>query len=143
MKNDTIQLLSECNAGIRMGLDAMDQVMPGIKNRTLRGLLRRSKNEHVRLGRETHRLLNELGEGGASLPPVVKGMSRMKIQMKMAMNRSDQTIAGLMTDGCNTGVKSLSRYLNEYQRAEPRAQAIAKRLIQLESGLSENLRCYL
>ena len=52
-------------------------------------------------------------------------------------------IAELMTDGCNMGVKSLSRYLNQYKAADDRAKAITKKLINLETDLCSDLRVYL
>jgi hypothetical protein len=48
-----------------------------------------------------------------------------------------------MTDGCNMGVKSLSRYLNQYKAAGENAKDVAKRLIKLEAQLAENIRPYL
>lgn len=60
---------------------------------------------------------------------MAQGMSWIKTNMKLAMNTSDETIAELMTDGCNMGVKSLSRYLNQYKAADDRAKAITKKLI--------------
>ena len=63
--------------------------------------------------------------------------------MKLAMHESDSTIADLMVDGCNMGIKSLSRYLNEYKAASENAKNIAKRLIALEDALGQDLRAYL
>ena len=63
--------------------------------------------------------------------------------MIRAMEDTDATVADLMTDGCNMGVKSLSRYLNQYKAADEQSKNIAKRLIQLEEGLSVNMRSYL
>ena len=60
---------------------------------------------------------------------MAQGMSWIKTNMRLAMNTSDETIAELMTDGCNMGVKSLSRYLNQYKAADDRAKAITKKLI--------------
>ena len=60
---------------------------------------------------------------------MAQGMSWIKTNMKLAMNTSDETIAELMTDGCNMGVKSLSRYLNQHKAADDRAKAITKKLI--------------
>ena len=60
---------------------------------------------------------------------MAQGMSWIKTNMKLAMNTSDETLAELMTDGCNMGVKSLSRYLNQYKAADDRAKAITKKLI--------------
>lgn len=74
---------------------------------------------------------------------MAQGMSWIKTNMKLAMNSSDETIAELMTDGCNMGVKSLSRYLNQYKAADDRAKAITKKLINLETDLCSDLRVYL
>mgnify|MGYP000761652720 FL=1 len=74
---------------------------------------------------------------------MAQGMSWIKTNMKLAMNTSDETIAELMTDGCNMGVKSLSRYLNQYKAADDRAKAITKKLISLETDLCSDLRVYL
>ena len=70
-------------------------------------------------------------------------MSWMKTEMKIALDRSDGTIADLMTDGCNMGVKSLSRYLNQYPAADAETKDLAKRLIASEERLSADLRQYL
>lgn len=74
---------------------------------------------------------------------MAQGMSWIKTNMKLAMNTSDETIAELMTDGCNMGVKSLRRYLNQYKAADDRAKAITKKLINLETDLCSDLRVYL
>ena len=74
---------------------------------------------------------------------MAQGMSWIKTNMKLAMNTSDETIAELMTDGCNMGEKSLSRYLKQYKAADDRAKAITKKLINLETDLCSDLRVYL
>ena len=67
----------------------------------------------------------------------------MKTNLKMAMDESDKTVADLMTDGCNMGVKSLNQYLNQYKAADEVSKDIAKRLIKLEDQLATELRGYL
>ena len=74
---------------------------------------------------------------------MAQGMSWIKTNMRLAMNTSDETIAELMTDGCNMGVKSLSRYLNQYKAADDRAKPITKKLINWETDLCSDLRVYL
>ncbi len=51
--------------------------------------------------------------------------------------RSDATVADLITDGCNMGVKSLNRYLNRYAAADEKAKTVAK-LIRLEEKLTQS-----
>ena len=48
-----------------------------------------------------------------------------------------------MTDGCNMGVKSLNRYLNQYKAADERSKDITKRLINQEQELAFQMRGYL
>ena len=74
---------------------------------------------------------------------MAKGMSWMKTNVKLVINESDETIADLMTDGCNMGVKSLSKYLNQYKAADEKSKDITKRLIKLEEKLTEDMRAYL
>jgi hypothetical protein len=59
------------------------------------------------------------------------------------MDNTDNTIADLMTDGCNMGVKSLNKYLNEYKAADEFSKDITKRLINLEEKLTVDIRKYL
>ena len=61
----------------------------------------------------------------------------------LSVNESDSVIADLMTDGCNMGVKSLSKYLNEYQAADESSKDIAKRIITSENKLANEVRAFL
>ena len=74
---------------------------------------------------------------------MVKGMSWVKTNLKLGMDDSDQAIADLITDGCNMGVKSLRKYLNQYKAADERSKSAAKRLIDLEEKLVQDVRSFL
>ena len=67
----------------------------------------------------------------------------MKTNMKLGMEATDGTIADLMTDGCNMGVKSLNRYMNQYKAADEESKDIAKKLCNLEEKLTVDIRQYL
>ena len=67
----------------------------------------------------------------------------MKTGLKLTFKESDHTIADLITDGCNMGVKSLNRYLNQYKAADEVSKDITKRLINLEEKLAIDIRGYL
>lgn len=140
---DTINLLKECNAGIKMGVDSINEVLDKTQSDKLSALLSSSKEEHQRLGSETHKRLNQLGTQGKEPNPMAKSMSWIKSNVMMAVDAGDDTIADLITDGCNMGVKSLSRYLNKYSAADQSSKDIARRLIDEESALERDLRCYL
>ena len=140
---DTINLLKECNAGIKMGVSSIDEVLDDAENSKLNKILSSSKDEHSRLGDETRRLLNNYGDMGKEPNPMAKSMSWIKTNTMMALDAGDDTIADLLTDGCNMGVKSLSRYLNKYAAADEESKDIAKKLIAMEADLACQLRDYL
>ena len=143
IQEDTIKLLRECNAGIKMGVGSIDEVLPKVKGIQLRNSLEESRSAHTKLGDETHSLLAQYGDRGKEPSPVAKGMSWMKTNVQLALEDSDKTVANLITDGCNMGVKSLNRYLNQYKAAEEQAKRIADRLITLEDSLAQEMQPYL
>ncbi len=141
--NDTVNLLRECNSGIQMGVSAIDEVLPKVKSKKLETLLNDYKNKHTQLGNETNGLLQELGEESKEPNPMAKGMSWLKTNVKLSWDESDATVSDLITDGCNMGVKSIRRYMNEYDRADERSVAIANKLIDIEQELAVEISPFL
>lgn len=143
IEKDTVRLLRECDAGVKMGVASIDDVLPEVKSHELEKILTDCKKEHEKLDREIRTELDRFHDSGKSPEPVAKGMSWMKTNMKLMFHESDKTIADLMTDGCNMGVKTLNKYLNEYKAADEMSKDIAKRLINLEEKLVIDIRKFL
>lgn len=143
IEQDTIKLLRECDAGIKMGISSIDDVLDHARNDTLRQYLADCRNEHEKLNTEIQTLLDRFHDGGKEPNPMAKGMSWIKTNVKLGLDDSDKTIADLMTDGCNMGVKSLARYLNQYKAADEKSKDTAKRLIGLEEKLAVDIRPFL
>ena len=143
IESDTIKLLRECDAGIKMGISSIDDVLDYVHDKTLYQYLSDCKDEHDTLDKEIQQLLHEYHDDGKEPNPMAKGMSWMKTNAKLAMDESDETITDLMTDGCNMGVKSLNKYLNQYKAADEKTKDITKRLINLEEKLVVDIRSFL
>lgn len=143
INEDTIKLLKECNAGVKMAVASLDDIIEKVKSDKLKNILVKNKEEHERLGNETRELLNEYHDSGKEPNAMAKGMSWIKTNVQMVLKDSDKTAADLITDGCNMGIKSLNRYLNQYKTAEEKVKDIAKRLISIEEKLVIDLRTYL
>lgn len=143
IESDTIKLLRESDAGIKMGIASIDDVLDYVKNETFLKCLVECKNKHEELKEEIQILLDQYHDDGKEPDPMAKSMSWIKTNVKLVMDESDGTIADLMTDGCNMGVKSLNRYLNQYKAADEKSKDIAKRLIKLEEQLAVDIRCFL
>ncbi len=143
IEQDTIKLLRECDAGVKMGVSSIDDVLEYVSDEELKKRLVKCKDEHIELEEEIKGLLEKYEDDGKEPEMIAKGMSWMKTNMKLAMNDSDHTIADLMTDGCNMGVKSLNKYLNKYKAADEVSKDITKRLINLEEKLAIDIRKFL
>lgn len=143
IEQDTVKLLRECDAGVKMGISSIQEVLEYVYANGLRSRLTDCMSEHEQLGDEIKKLLDNYHDGGKDPNPIAKGMSWVKTNAKLAVNESDATIANLMTDGCNMGVKSLNRYLNQYKAADEKSKDIAKRLINLEEKLTVDIRSFL
>ena len=143
INNDTIELLKECNSGIKMGISSINEVLPMVNSQKLKNRLITCRDEHEKLENETKNILNDYDDAGEKPNVLAKSMSWMKTNMKMAMKPDDETISDLITDGCNMGVKSLNKYLNQYEAAEEKVKDITKRLINLEEKLAVDIRMYL
>ncbi len=143
IEKDTVRLLRECDAGIKMGVASIADVYDHVKSEKMRDCLNACKDEHDSLDKDLQEQLGRFHDEGKNPNPMAKSMSWMKTNMKLAMEKSDSTIADLMTDGCNMGIKSLNKYLNEYKAADERSKDICKRLINLEERLTHQMREFL
>ena len=143
IEQDTIRLLRECDAGIKMGVASIDDVLEYVHSDKFKTYLTDCKSEHEKLKEEIQILLDKYQDDGKDPNAMAKGMSWMKTNVMLAMKDSDGTIADLITDGCNMGVKSLNKYLNQYAAADEVSKDITKRLINLEEKLTVDIRQFL
>ncbi len=143
IEQDTIRLLRECDAGVKMGVESINEVIDYVHCEKLKSVLQDCKKEHDKLQNEIEKQLDRFNDDGKEPALMAKGMSWVKTNVKIAINDSDKTIADLMTDGCNMGVKSLNKYLNEYEAADEFSKDITKRLINLEEKLITQMRDFL
>jgi hypothetical protein len=126
-----------------MGISSINEVLPDVKSEKFRSELSDCRNQHEILLSEIKEKLNKHGDAGKEPAVTAKSMSWMKTNVKMAFDDSDKTVADLITDGCNMGVKSLHRYMNQYSAADSESKGIATRLIGLEDNLAKQMRRYL
>ena len=143
IEQDTVKLLRECDAGVQMGIKSIDDVEEYVRSDELRRSLADCRLEHEKLNVEIRQQLDKYKDSGKDPNPIAKSMSWMKTNVKLGFDMSDETVADLITDGCNMGVKSLNRYLNQYEAADESSKEITKRLIDLEEDLATEIRQFL
>lgn len=143
IEQDTIRLLRECDAGIKMGVSSIDEVLKYVNSEELKQYLERCMKDNEDVKNELQELLVSYNDDGKDPNPMAKGMSWFKTNVKLAVNGSDEEIADLITDGCNMGVKSLSRYLNQYKAADEHSRSLTEKLISIEERLAVDIRKFL
>ena len=143
IEQDTVKLLRECDAGIKMGVASIADVLDHVRSPRLKQTLSQCKQEHEKLKDAVQQRLDRFGDEGKNPNPIAKGMSWIKTTMKLGLEASDATVADLMTDGCNMGVKSLSKYLNQYKAADEKSTILAQQLIALEAQMAVDIRRFL
>ena len=141
--SDTIYLLRECNSGTQMAVSSIDDILDNVEDNHFRSILLDSKKHHEQLGNELHAMLEKCGDTPKDPGAIAKGMSWLKTNAKLMMEDSDRVCAGLITDGCDMGVKTIHRYLNEYSAADTDAQEKARELIRIEEHLADEMTVYL
>ncbi len=143
IEHDTIELMRECDAGIQMGIAAIDEVKAHAKNTEFREMLDDYQREYAELQNELQGVLHSYHDEGKDPNPVAKGMAWLKTNVMMAVKETDEEIADLLTDGCNMGIKSLNKYLNQYGAADGRSKDFTRRLIELQDRQLKELQKYL
>ena len=72
IEQDTIKLLRECDAGVKMGIYSIDDVLDDVKSVKLKEYLVNCKNEHVELDKEINKLLDKYHDDGKDPNPMAK-----------------------------------------------------------------------
>ena len=143
IEQDTIRLLRECDAGIRMGVASIDDVIEDADQPGLRRALSDCRTGHTALGREVEAQLKRFHDRGKSPNPMAKTMNYLKAHMLLTFKPGDSSVADLVVTGCNMGIKNLHRYQNQYRAADPHTKEVADQLIGLEADLANSLYPYL
>ena len=140
---DTEGILQECDAGVKTAVNCIDAVIDRASSGELRDALQKSRTEHVKLGNQIAAMLDENGFTGKDPNVIAKMMSKTKIAAELMMEPTDSTVAELMIDGCNMGVKKLSEYINRFPTSTGPAIRTAERVIKTEQELMDAMRVFL
>ena len=140
---DDIELLKECDSGVKMGIQGIAAVIDDAYGDDFKNLLENYEEQHVKILGVIHEKLNEAGASIREPHPIARAMANMSTDMKMMMNNSNEKIADIMMDGCNMGIKSVSKYMNQYAAASKETMQIANDIVVLEQNFMNDLRQYL
>ena len=143
MNEDSINLLKECNAGCKSATNSMEQVEPFINNDELRSVIDKYNDKHIKIGDECHEMLNEMEESEKDPHTIAKVFSWVSTEVKLMVDDDSSKIAQLMVDGCNMGIKSVSKYIDQYKNASKEIMSLAKNLVKIEQEFMDDLLVFI
>ena len=98
-QNETIKLLKECDAGVKMGIQSLEDVLTGLKDGNLKNILQQSKERHEEIKRHIDKYLKEYQEDGKEPAAIATMMAKMKEGFKMMTEESSCAAANLIISG--------------------------------------------
>lgn len=140
---DTIGLLKECDAGVKIGIESVEMVLDKVNDNQLFSILEKYLDDNKKLENKINFELNKFKDKEKDPNPIAKAMSWIKINFKLVKGEHDKVIADLMTDGCNMGIKSISRYLNQYSSAMVDIKGLCYDLVEIQEKFAKDLRKFL
>ena len=143
MNEDTRLLLKECDAGTKMAVDTIDQVLPSIHSSDFKNGLKKYRDAHVSFGDKLHALLSDGDEAAGDIGIMAKASARLMTGFRLMLDDSDKKIASMLTDGCNMGIQSVGKFLNQYDQATKESRRLAEKLLQDEEDFMGKLREFL
>lgn len=142
MISDTGKLLKECNSGCKMAIASMDQVNEFLVDPKLKEVVRIYKGKHEKLELESAKMLAEEGvQEKAS--NVAQAFSWVTTEMKMMLKTDTHEAAKIMMDGCNMGIQSVSKYLNQFQNASEKSKKMAENIVKVEEEFMKEMEDFM
>ncbi|MCI8508339.1 MAG: hypothetical protein HFJ06_07265 [Lachnospiraceae bacterium] len=143
MMTQTINLLDECNAGCKMAMNSMSQVMEYVRDEDLANVIDDYTVKHQKLEEETSKQLAEYGKEEKEPGMMASAMSWISTEAKLMMKDDSRQVAKIMMDGCNMGIQSVSEYMNKYEEASPESINLAKKIIKTEEDFMGEMKQFL
>ena len=136
MEEQTGKLLKECSSGCKMAINSLNQVRDFVKDEKLHQLLDEYDKKHKALEEDISRLLEKHGEQEKDSHPAAT-------DVKLMLHDDSSQIAKLLMDGCNMGIQSIGKFLNEYEEASSESRSLAKKLLHMDEQLMKELKPFL
>lgn len=143
MNEHTKTLLEECNSGCKMAIGSMNQVEEFIEDDRLRQVIRKYKQKHEKIESETTKLLEREGKNEKEPSAMATAFSWVTTEMKLKLKDDNHQIAKIMMDGCNMGIQTISKAVNQCTDTEEEARSAAMHLVSMEEEFVKELKPFL
>ena len=143
MDEQTRKLLEECSAGCKMAINSIDQIKEYVTNDKLAKVMNDYKNKQEKMEAEAAEQLVEAGRDEKSPGAVASAFSWITTEMKLMIKDDSSQISKILMDGCNMGIQSIGKFINQYAGASRQSQALAKKIVKSQEEFVKELEEYL
>lgn len=143
MNDHTIELLKECNSGCKMAVNSMEQIRKYITDSRLENLIDTYRGKFEKTEDASSQMLEDCGIHEKEPSMMAEAFSWISTEMKMMLDRDNSQVAKIMMDGCNMGIQSVGKFLNQYDQATKESRRLAEKLLQDEEDFMGKLREFL
>lgn len=144
-KNQDMNVLDEVNKGATMGMDAINYLVPKVKDGKFKGVLDIEYNKYKDISRRANNLYENYTT--EKEPHETSTMNKMMtwygIQMRTMNDDSNSKISELLMQGTNMGIIEGRRLLNQNPNMNPKIKTLLSDFVKMQEDSVETLKTYL
>ena len=143
--NQDMNVLDEVNKGATMGMDAINYLVPKVKDGKFKGVLDVEYNKYKDISRRANNLYENYTT--EKEPHETTTMNKMMtwygIQMKTMNDNSNSKISELLMQGTNMGIIEGRRLLNQNPNMNQKIKTLLSDFVKMQEDSVETLKTYL
>ncbi len=143
MHHENTNLLNEISKASKMGMEAIDILMPKIKNESLKNNLKAQCSEYQTLHDKANHAMSAYNVKPSKESMMAQTMLWGSIQMNTLMNSSEQHIAEMMINGTTMGIIDMTKKLNELEKPNQDERELAQTFIEQSQAYIDMWKHYL
>ena len=143
--NQEMNVLDEVNKGATMGMDAINYIMPKVKDGEFKNTLNVEYNKYKDISKRANNLYDNYTTNKE--PHKTNAMNKIMtwygVQMNTMEDKSNSKISELLMQGTNMGIIEGRRLLNHNQNIEKDIKLLLDDFVKMQEDSVEKLKTYL
>ena len=143
MHHENTNLLNEVSRASKMGIDAINILLPKIKKEDLKKELKDQCTEYQKLQAKANEAMSEYNVIPSKEKMMDQTMLWGSIQMNTLLDSSEQHIAEMMINGTTMGIIDMTKKLNELEQPKAKEKELAEEFIENSQAYIDMWKNYL
>ena len=141
--NYEADLLAEIYRGAKMGVEAIDTLMPKVNDKDMQTELMREQKEYRKFEQKAMDEMNKRGVSIKSSAKLQEMASWIGLQMNTAIDSTSSHIADILMQGNNMGIIGITKTMNRHNDADEKLLSLADDMVKTQEQNVQNLKGFL